>query len=72
MLEEPNNFMATIAAAAANAMSGNLDLTRSAMGRACELVPNLHLQKIKDRLHTGNLSCSPYGRTPCAKAGLPE
>ena len=50
LLEQPNNFIAILVAAAANAMSGNLDVARGSMRRACELDPNLRLQKIKDRL----------------------
>ena len=40
--EQPKNFMATIVAAAANAMAGNLDVARTAMGQARELDPNPH------------------------------
>jgi hypothetical protein len=72
MLEEPNNFMATIAAAAANAMTGNLDIARSAMGRACELDPNLHLQKIKDRLPYRQPELLALWEDALRKAGLPE
>jgi TolB-like protein/Flp pilus assembly protein TadD len=50
ILEQPNNFIAMLVSAAANAMAGNLDVARTATGRACELDPNLRLHKIKDRL----------------------
>ena len=72
MLEEPNNFMATIVAAAANGMTGNLDIARSAMRRACELDPNLHLQKIKDRLPYRQPELLVLWEDALRKAGLPE
>jgi adenylate cyclase len=72
MLEEPNNFMATIAAAAANAMTGNLDIARSALGRARELDPHLHLQKIKDRLPYRQPELLALWEDALRKAGLPE
>jgi adenylate cyclase len=72
MLEEPNNFMATIVAAAANAMIGNLDIARSALGRARLLDPNLHLQKIKDRLPYKQPELLALWEDALRKAGLPE
>jgi TolB-like protein/class 3 adenylate cyclase len=72
MLEQPNNFMATIAASAANAMTGNLDVARNAMKRARELDPNLNLQKIKDRLPYKQPELLSRWEDALRQAGLPE
>jgi tetratricopeptide (TPR) repeat protein len=72
MLEQPKNFMATIAAAATNAMTGNLDVARSAMNRARELDPNLNLQKIKDRLSYKQHEVFAQWKDALRRAGLPE
>jgi hypothetical protein len=72
MLEQPKNFMATIAAAATNAMTGNLDVARSAMDRARALDPNLNLQKIKDRLPYKQPEVLAQWEGALRRAGLPE
>jgi len=72
MLEEPNNFMASIAAAAAGAMMDNLDRARSALLRARELDPHLSIQKIKDRLPYRQPELLALWEDALRKAGLPE
>jgi tetratricopeptide (TPR) repeat protein len=64
-LEQPNNFFALIAAAAANAMTGNLAAASSAMGQALQLDPDF--RKITDRIPFREPEWSLAGRTPCAK-----
>ncbi|MFC7696098.1 adenylate/guanylate cyclase domain-containing protein [Bradyrhizobium sp. GCM10028915] len=72
MLEQPKNFMATIAAAATHAMTGNLDIARSAMDHARALDPNLNLQKIKDRLPYKQPEVLAQWEEALRRAGLPE
>jgi TolB-like protein/class 3 adenylate cyclase len=72
VLEQPSNFMATIAASAANAMTGNLDVARNAMKRARELDPNLNLQKIRSRLPYKQQEIVTRWEDALRKAGLPE
>jgi adenylate cyclase len=70
MLEQPNNFLATIVAAAANAMTGNLDVARSAMAQARKLDPNF--RKIEDRLPYRQPESLALWKAALDKAALPE
>jgi TolB-like protein/class 3 adenylate cyclase len=70
MLEQSNNFIAALVAAAANAMAGNLDVATRAMERVCELDPNFRLHKVKYRLP--NRQPETIGRTPCAEQDYPS
>jgi TolB-like protein len=72
LLEQPNNFIATLVSAAANAMAGNLDAARSSMRRACELDPNFRLHKIKDRLPFKQPDLLIQWHDALRTAGLPE
>ena len=66
MLEQPNNFLAIVVAAAANAMAGNLDVARSAIGQVREIDPNF--RKIDDRLpYRQPELLARWGGTPFAK-----
>jgi TolB-like protein len=69
MLEQPNNFLATIVAAAANAMTGNLDVARSAMAQARKLDPNF--RKIEDRLPYRQPESLALWKAALDKAALP-
>ena len=68
--EQPKNFMATIVAAAANAMAGNLDVARTAMGQARELDPNF--RTIKDRLPFRQPELLALWEDALRKAGLSD
>jgi TolB-like protein/class 3 adenylate cyclase len=70
ILEQPNNSLATIVAAAANAMAGNLDVARSAMAQALELDPNF--RKISDRLPYRQPELLALWEDGLRKAGLPD
>jgi Flp pilus assembly protein TadD len=70
MLEQPNNFLATIVAAAANAMTGNLNVARSAMSQARKLDPNF--RKIEDRLPYRQPESLALRKTALDKVALPE
>ena len=70
MLEQPNNFMATIAAAAASAMMGNLDVAQSSMKQALAIEPNF--RKIKDRLNYREPELLVRWEEALRKAGLPQ
>jgi adenylate cyclase len=72
LLEQPNNFIAVLVSAAANAMAGNLDVARCSMRRACELDPNLRLHKIKDRLPFKQPELLIRWEDALRRAGLPE
>ena len=71
-LDQPNNFMATLVAAAANAMTGDLDAARAAAARAHELDPGLRLGGIKDRLQFRQPELLVRWKEALGKAGLPE
>ncbi len=71
-LEQPNNFMATLVMAAANAMAGNLDAAKAAAARAHELDPDLRLGGIKDRLQFRQPELLVRWKEALGKAGLPE
>ena len=68
MLEQPNNFLATIVAAAANAMTGNLDVARSAMAQARKLDSNF--RKIEDRSRTDDPSRSRFAKAALGQGGV--
>jgi tetratricopeptide (TPR) repeat protein len=70
MLEQPGNFLATVVAAAANAMAGNLDIAISAMAQACELDPTF--RKIEDRLPYKQPELLALWRDALSKAGLSD
>ena len=72
MLEQPNNFIAALVAAAANAMGENLDGARSAIEQVRQLDPNLRLHKIKDRLPYKQTDVLARWEDALRKAGLPE
>ncbi len=71
-MEQPNNFMAALVAAAANAMAGNLDGAKGDMARARELDPRLRLSGIKDRFQFRRPEMFARWEEALGKAGLPE
>ena len=72
MLEQSNNFIAALVAAAANAMAGNLDVATRAMERVCELDPNFRLHKVKYRLPNRQPETIALWEDALRRAGLPE
>jgi adenylate cyclase len=50
MLEQSNNFIAALVAAAANAMAGDIDAATRATERVLECDPNFRIHKVKFRL----------------------
>ena len=72
MLEQSNNFIAALVAAAANAMAGNLDVATHAMERVCELDPNFRLHKVKYRLPNRQPETIALWEDALRRAGLPE
>jgi adenylate cyclase len=70
ILEQPNNFFALIAGAAANAMTGNLDAARNAMKQALQLDPNF--RRITDRIPFRQPEVVARWEDVLRKAGLPE
>jgi TolB-like protein/class 3 adenylate cyclase len=72
ILEQPNNFMATLVAAAANAMTGNLDIARAATGRVREIDPSFRLHMVKDRLPYKQPELLARWQDALRQAGLPE
>jgi TolB-like protein/class 3 adenylate cyclase len=72
MLEQSNNFIAALVAAAANAMAGNLDVATRAMERVCELDPNFRLHKVKYRLPNRRPETIALWEDALRRAGLPE
>jgi TolB-like protein/class 3 adenylate cyclase len=72
MLEQSNNFIAALVAAAANAMAGNLDVATRAMERVCELDPNFRLHKVKYRLPNRQPEAIALWEDALRRAGLPE
>jgi TolB-like protein/class 3 adenylate cyclase len=72
MLEQSNNFIAALVAAAANAMAGNLDVATLAMERVCELDPNFRLHKVKYRLPSRQPEAIALWEDALRRAGLPE
>ena len=72
MLEQSNNFIAALVAAAANAMTGNLGIATSAMERVRALDPNFRLSKVKDRLPHRQPELLARWEEALRRAGLPE
>jgi TolB-like protein/class 3 adenylate cyclase len=72
MLEQSNNFLATLVAAGANAMVGNLDVAMSAMERVHELDPTLRLHQVKHRLPHRQPEVLAQWEEALRRAGLPE
>ncbi|MCW2017732.1 UNVERIFIED_ORG: TolB-like protein/class 3 adenylate cyclase [Bradyrhizobium japonicum] len=72
MLEQSNNFIAALVAAAANAMTGNLGIATSAMERVHTLDPNFCLSKVKDRLPHRQPELIARWEDALRRAGLPE
>ncbi|PDT68869.1 adenylate/guanylate cyclase domain-containing protein [Bradyrhizobium ottawaense] len=72
MLEQSNNFIAALVAAAANAMTGNLGIATSAMERVHTLDPNFCLSKVKDRLPHRHPELIARWEDALRRAGLPE
>ena len=72
MLEAPNNFVAVLVAAAANAMTGNLDAAGSAMETVRALDPNFRLRHIKTRLPYTQPEPLIRWDEALRKAGLPD
>jgi tetratricopeptide (TPR) repeat protein len=70
ILEQPNNFIATVVAAAANAMAGNLDAARNAIGQALKLDPSF--RKINDRVPYTQPETIALWEDALRKAGLPD
>jgi adenylate cyclase len=72
LLEQPNNFFAALVSAAANAMTGNLDIAGSAMERVRELDPTFCLHNVKDRLPHRHPELIARWEDALRRAGLPE
>jgi hypothetical protein len=72
MLEQSNNFMTAVVAAAANAMHGNREVAASAIERLRELDPNFRLDSIKSRLPYTDPDVLARWSDGLRKAGLPE
>jgi tetratricopeptide (TPR) repeat protein len=72
MLEQSNNFIAALVAAAANAMAGNLGVATRTMERVCELDPNFRLHKVKNRLPNRQPEAIALWEDALRRAGLPE
>ncbi|WP_229159621.1 adenylate/guanylate cyclase domain-containing protein [Bradyrhizobium brasilense] len=72
MLEQSNNFIAALVAAAANAMAGKLDIATGAMVRVCELDPNFRLSTVKVRLPHRQPEVLLRWEDALRRAGLPE
>ncbi len=72
MLEQSNNFIAALVAAASNALAGNLDAAQ----RATELVrasdPNFRIQNVKYRLPHRQPEVLTRWEDALRKAGMPE
>jgi TolB-like protein len=72
ILEAPNNFIAALVAAAANAMTGNLDAARTALETVRQLDPNFSLRHIKARLAYARPEPLILWDEALRKAGLPD
>jgi TolB-like protein/class 3 adenylate cyclase/Tfp pilus assembly protein PilF len=72
LLEQSNNFIAVLVAAAANTMAGNLDIAANAMERVRELDPNFRVHKVKDRLPYRQSEVLARWEDALRRAGLPE
>jgi hypothetical protein len=72
LLEQSNNFIAALVAAASNALAGNLDAAK----RAIELVrasdPNFRIQNVKYRLPHKQPEVLKRWEDALRKAGMPE
>ena len=72
MLEQSNNFIAALVAAASNALAGNLDAAK----RATELVrasdPNFRIQNVKYRLPHRQPEVLTQWEDALRRAGMPE
>jgi hypothetical protein len=72
MLEQSNNFIAALVAAASNALAGNLDAAK----RAIELVrasdPDFRIQSVKYRLPHRQPEVLTRWEDALRKAGMPE
>jgi hypothetical protein len=72
MLEQSDNFIASLVAAASNALAGNLDAAK----RATELVrasdPNFRIQNVKCRLPHRQPDVLTRWEDALRKAGMPE
>jgi tetratricopeptide (TPR) repeat protein len=72
MLEQSNNFIAALVAAAANAMTGNLGIATTAKERVRALDPTFSLSKVKDRLPHKQPELLARWEDALRRAGLPE
>jgi hypothetical protein len=72
LLEQSNNFIAVLVAAAANTMAGNLDIAANAMERVRELDPNFRVHKVKGRLPYRQPEVLARWEDALRRAGLPE
>jgi tetratricopeptide (TPR) repeat protein len=72
MLEQSNNFIASLVGAGANAMAGHLDMATSAMERVRELDPNFRVHNVKYRLPHRQPEVLTRWEDALRKAGLPE
>ena len=72
MLEAPNNFIAVLVAAAANAMTGNLDAARDAMEAVRALDPNFRVRDVKSRFAYSKPEPLIRWQEALRKAGLPD
>jgi TolB-like protein/class 3 adenylate cyclase len=72
ILEQPNNFTATLVAAAANAASGNLDVAQTAIRMVRQLDPNFCIRMIKDRLPYRQPEVLARWEDALRQAGLPD
>jgi adenylate cyclase len=72
LLEQPRNFIAALVTAAANAVTGNLEVARNSMRLARELDVNLRVHKIRDRLPYRQPELLTRWEDALRKAGLPD
>ena len=72
ILDHPNNFIAVLVAAAANAMTGNLDAARSALEVMRRMDPGLHIQNFKRRFPYQRPELIVLWEDALRKAGLPD
>jgi TolB-like protein/class 3 adenylate cyclase/Tfp pilus assembly protein PilF len=72
MLEQSNNFIAALVAAASNALAGDLDAAKKAIGLVRASDPNFRIQSVKYRLPHRQPEVLTRWENALRKAGMPE
>ena len=72
MLEQSDNFIASLVAAASNALAGNLDAAKRATVLVRASDPNFRIQNVNTACRTGSPRCWRDGKMPYVGLACPN